>query len=145
VTTYDYAFAVRFEPYDASGGSVLWNQLEVDNTGNAFTEYRFVTFGNGTNFEAHVYYPDGGNVVTGTPLSMTFKAGQWYHVEEKLTVSPPPSKVQVLIDGSTVLSTTITQATDGTGSAEFLAGIYHTNNATNPWRMEIDDVVMRVE
>ena len=58
---------------------------------------------------------------------------------------PPPAKIQILVNNVQVLSKTITQATDGTGYAEFLAGIYHTSGVTGPWQMEIDDVVMRVQ
>ena len=141
---YDYSFSIRFEPYSAGSGYVLWGQIEVDNTG-AFTEYRFSTYNGGTKFEAHVFYPDGGNTVAGSPLSTTFNAGQWYRVDEKLTVSPPPAKIQVMLNGIQVLQTTITQATDGPGTAEFLAGIYHTSGVTGTWRLEIDDVVMRVK
>jgi len=144
-TEYDYSFSIRFEPYDAGSGYVLWGQIEVDNTNNAFSEYRFSTYNGGTKFEAHVYYPDGGNTIAGTPLSTTFAAGQWYRVDEILTVSPPPAKVQIMINSIQVLQTTITQATDGVGTAEFLAGIYHTSGVTGTWRLEIDDVVMRVK
>jgi hypothetical protein len=146
-TAYDYTFSIRFEPYDAGAGSVLWAQIEVDgeDAGNEYTEYRFSTYAGGTNFEAHVFYPDGGNTVGSAPLPVTFAPGQWYRVEEKLTVLPPPTKIQILVNNVQVLSTTITQATNGTGSAEFMAGIYHTNGATGPWRIEIDDVVMRVQ
>jgi hypothetical protein len=143
VTTYEYAFAIRFEPYDAGAGSVYFNQIEVDNP-SAYTEYRFQTLAGATHFQAHVFYADGGNTLADLPMSITFMPGQWYRVVEQLTVSSP-AKVTILVNGSPALSTTIAEATNGIGTSEFLAGIYHTNAPTGAWFMEIDDVVMHTQ
>jgi hypothetical protein len=147
LTQYDYTFAVRLEPYDAGGGLVLFNQIEVDalDAANAYTEYRFAQVPGGTHYHTHVYYPDGSNYVSDLPLSVTFVPGQWYQVEVQLSVAPPPAKVTVIVDGTTALSTTIAQATNGAGTSEFLAGIGHTYAPTGTWRIEVDNVVMQAK
>ena len=146
-TSYDYSFAVRLEPYDAGTGLVLFNQIEVDSTdaAAAYTEYRLAQLQGATHFHTHVYYPDGGDVISDLPLGVTFAPGQWYHVEIQLTVAPPPAKVIVIVDGAPTLSTTIAAATNGAGTSEFFAGLAHTYAPTGTWRIEVDDVVVRAK
>lgn len=146
-TQYDYSFTVRLEPYDAGSGLVLFNQIEVDSVdaAAAYTEYRFSQGATGTHYHTHVYYADGGNVISDLALSLSFVPGQWYHVEVQLAVSPPPAKVTVYVDGAPALATTIPEATNGPGTSEFLAGLAHTYTPTGTWRIEVDDVVMRAK
>jgi hypothetical protein len=147
-TQYDYAFTVRLTaPYDAGSGLALFNQIEVDSfdASAAYTEYRFSQESSGTHYHTHVYYADGGNIVSDLPLGVNFVPGQWYHVDVQLAVSPAPAKVAVYVDGTLELSATIPAATNGAGPSEFLAGLAHTYTPTGTVAIEVDDVVMRVK
>ena len=147
LTQYDYSFAVRLEPYDAGAGLVLFNQIEVDaiDAAAAYTEYRLAQAAVGTTFHTHVYFPDGGSVISNLPLTTSFVPGQWYHVDVQLTVAPPPAKVTITVDGAPALAATIPEATNGAGTSWFLAGISHTYAPTGTWRVEVDDVIMRAK
>ena len=113
--------------------------------GSVFTEYRFVTYANATNFEAHVYYPDGGNTVASLPLSMTFQPGKWYRVDELLTLAPPAAKVRS--SSTTRRSSRPRSRKRRTAPATPRSSRASTtpNPPTGTWRMELDDVVLRAE
>ena len=145
VPSFLYSFDIRFEPYGNGGaGGVLFGQIEVDSfdSGTQYTSYRWETYASSTEFQAHIYYPDGGSTLDEFVLPSTFAPNRWYHVDETLVVSPPPAHVTILVDGTPALATTIAGATNGVGPAEVLAGIYHTQTPTGAWTVYVDDVVV---
>ena len=132
------ALDLLLEASDSSGyGSVA--EIHLDPLPAGFTEYRVALINDSGMMTLNAY--TGGSVAGETSMPLQRSFGAWRRVQLELALVPTPRAVAYDEAGSVIVSLPM-PATVASAGTRVGVGLPYLTNATKPWRVRIDDVVV---